>query len=89
MISETKIEKISLSEYVNVAVSKKKKFSKDKIAVVFAQGAISSGEGDNESVGSETTSKAIRKARKDKKIKAIVLRVNSPGGKCPSFRNYP
>ena len=77
---ETKIEKISLSEYVNVAVSKKKKFSKDKIAVVFAQGTISSGEGDNESIGSETTSKAIRKARKDKKIKAIVLRVNSPGG---------
>ena len=78
--SDTKIEKISLKEYANVPVSKKKKFSKYKIAVIFAQGAISSGKGDNENIGSETTSKAIRKARKDKKIKAIVLRVNSPGG---------
>ena len=78
--SDAKIEKISLKEYANVPVSKKKKFSKDKIAVIFAQGAINSGEGDNENIGSETTSKAIRKARKDKKIKAIVLRVNSPGG---------
>ena len=78
--NDEKIEKISLKEYANVPVSKRKKFSKDKIAIIFAQGAINSGEGDNENVGSETTSKAIRKARKDKKIKAIVLRVNSPGG---------
>tara|TARA_B100000886_G_scaffold300781_1_gene229969 strand:+ start:667 stop:2424 length:1758 start_codon:yes stop_codon:yes gene_type:complete len=78
--SDVKIEKISLKEYANVPNSKKKKFSKDKIAVIFAQGTINSGEGDNENIGSETTSKAIRKARKDKKIKAIVLRVNSPGG---------
>ena len=78
--SDSKIEKISLKEYANVPVIKKKKFSKDKIAVIFAQGAINSGDGDNENIGSETTSKAIRKARKDKKIKAIVLRVNSPGG---------
>ena len=78
--SDAKIERISLKEYASVQVSKKKKFSKDKIAVIFAQGAINSGEGDNENIGSETTSKAIRKARKDKKIKAIVLRVNSPGG---------
>ena len=78
--SDAKIEKISLKEYANVLVTKKKNFSKDKIAVIFAQGAINSGEGDNKNIGSETTSKAIRKARKDKKIKAIVLRVNSPGG---------
>ena len=75
-----KIEKISLKEYTNVPNSKKKKFSKDKIAIIFAQGAINSGEGNNENIGSETTSKAIRKAREDKKIKAIILRVNSPGG---------
>ena len=80
MQNYAKIERISLKEYASVQVSKKKKFSKDKIAVIFAQGAINSGEGDNENIGSETTSKAIRKARKDKKIKAIVLRVNSPGG---------
>jgi protease-4 len=78
---DKEIEKISLKAYSQIGVSsKKKKFSKDKIAVIFAQGAINSGEGDNESIGSVTTSNAIKKARKDDKIKAIVLRVNSPGG---------
>ena len=78
--SDKKIEKISLRQYIDVGVSTKKKFSKDKIAVIYAQGSINSGEGDNETIGSETTSKAIRKARKNDKIKAIVLSVNSPGG---------
>jgi protease-4 len=55
-------------------------YSKDKIAVIYAQGEIGSGEGDEYSIGSERISKAIRKAREDDKVKAIVLRVNSPGG---------
>ena len=59
-------------EYANVPVSKKKKFSKDKIAVIFAQGAINSGEGTMKALAQKQY-KAIRKARKDKKIKAIVL----------------
>jgi len=53
---------------------------KDKIAVVYAIGAIESGDGDNETIGSERISKAIREARLDTTVKAIVLRVNSPGG---------
>lgn len=53
---------------------------KDKIAVVYAIGAIESGNGDNETIGSERISKAIREARLDSTVKAIVLRVNSPGG---------
>jgi protease-4 len=57
-----------------------KKSSNDKIAVIYASGDIVSGEGNEESVGSERISKAIRKARLDDKVKAIVLRVNSPGG---------
>ncbi len=55
-------------------------FSKDKIAVIYATGEIGMGSGDAESIGSEGLSEAIRKARKDDDIKAIVLRVNSPGG---------
>lgn len=51
-----------------------------KIAVVYAQGGIEMGEGDNTTVGAESTAKAIRKARKDEDVKAIVLRINSPGG---------
>lgn len=51
-----------------------------KIAVIYATGGISSGEGDDEEIGSDRLAKAIREARLDTKIKAIVLRVNSPGG---------
>lgn len=54
--------------------------SKNKIAVIYANGEITGGEGSNESIGSERISRAIRKARMDDKIKAIVLRVNSGGG---------
>ncbi len=57
-----------------------KKSSGDKIAVIYATGNIISGEGDDASIGSESISKAIRKARLDDKVKAVVLRVNSPGG---------
>jgi protease-4 len=53
---------------------------KDRIAVIYALGAIQSGEGDGQTIGSETTAKAIREARQDSNVKAIVLRVNSPGG---------
>ncbi|MEX0968772.1 MAG: signal peptide peptidase SppA [Bacteroidia bacterium] len=58
----------------------KKESAKDKIALIYAVGEIGMGEGDEQSIGSESLSKAIRKARKDDDIKAIVLRVNSPGG---------
>lgn len=54
--------------------------SKDKIALIYAIGDIVDGKGGDGSIGSISMSKAIAKAREDKKIKAIVLRVNSPGG---------
>ncbi|MCX2479562.1 signal peptide peptidase SppA [Pedobacter sp. MC2016-15] len=54
--------------------------SKNKIAVIYANGDITGGEGTDESIGSERISRAIRKARMDDKVKAIVLRVNSGGG---------
>jgi protease-4 len=53
---------------------------KDKIAVIYALGSIGSGDGDDETIGSERMSKAIRKAREDNNVKAIVFRVNSGGG---------
>lgn len=52
----------------------------DNIAIVYASGQIIDGEGDDTTIGSTTLSAAIRKARTDKKVKAIVMRVNSPGG---------
>ncbi len=59
---------------------------KDKIAVIFAQGEIHSGYSGgksffgNEIMGSETVTKYLRSARKNDSIKAVVLRVDSPGG---------
>ena len=55
-----------------------KQFSKDKIAVVYAVGAIDGGS--NEGIISEKLVKTIDKATKDKNVKAVVLRVSSPGG---------
>jgi protease-4 len=54
--------------------------SKNRIAIIYASGDISGGDGDDNSIGSETISKALRKVRLDDKVKAVVLRVNSPGG---------
>ncbi len=53
---------------------------KDKIGIVYAEGQIIDGEGDDTTIGGESLSKAIRAARNDDKVKAIVMRVNSPGG---------
>ena len=74
-----KLNFISLSKYSNVKVEKKE-ISRNKIAIIYATGEINSGKGDVKSIGSETTAKAIKTAREDKNVKAIVLRVNSPGG---------
>jgi protease-4 len=57
----------------------------EKIAVIYATGDIGSGKSENgpggdESIGSETLTKALNDARDDKSIKAIVIRVDSPGG---------
>ncbi|MDP4290824.1 MAG: signal peptide peptidase SppA, partial [Bacteroidota bacterium] len=74
------INSINLGKYVLANESRSTEYSKDKIAIIFASGDIVSGSGDENTIGSEKISKAIRKARLDKNIKAIVLRVNSPGG---------
>jgi protease IV len=58
------------------------KYTDSEIAVIVADGTIVPGEnnGDDEVIAGETFVKAIRKARENKKVKAIVLRINSPGG---------
>ncbi len=69
---------MSLNKYANSTT--KSNNASDRIAVVYAYGDIVSGNGSNDNIGSERISKAIRQARLDEKVKAIVLRVNSPGG---------
>ncbi|MBT9459758.1 MAG: signal peptide peptidase SppA [Burkholderiaceae bacterium] len=58
----------------------KPKFTGDAVGVVIAQGGISDGVAPSGSIGGRSTAELIRKARDDDKIKAIVLRVDSPGG---------
>ena len=79
LLGKDKLKIISINKYSNVK-TKKKEISRNKIAIVYANGGINSGKGDENSIGSITTSKAIEKARKDEKVKAIVLRINSGGG---------
>lgn len=55
-------------------------WDEEQIAVVYAVGAIESGNGDDATIGSERLVKALRKARLDEDVKAVVMRVNSPGG---------
>lgn len=71
---------IEIAKYIKVPSKKKKGLAKDKIAVVYASGQIVDGDGSAEDVGGDKFSKAIRQARRDSTVKAIVLRINSPGG---------
>jgi len=75
-----KIPLVTMENYTDVPAHKKSVTPKEKIAVVYASGSIAGGEGDDQSIGSERISKAIRKAREDEAVKAIVFRVNSGGG---------
>ncbi len=76
---KSKINFVELEDYSRAA-KKDKKSGREKIAVIYAVGTIGGGEGDEENIGSDRISKTIREARLDSTIKAIVLRVNSPGG---------
>jgi len=71
---------ISLVDYTEAKKGKKLRKGKDKVAVIFAQGDIYYGEGDQNVIGQGIMVRAIRKARDDENVKAIVFRVNSPGG---------
>lgn len=73
-----KLNLVTLNTYkdaVNV-----RKAGKDKIAVIYAEGDIVDGRGDDDQIGGEAFRALIRKVRLDKSVKAIVLRVNSGGG---------
>lgn len=73
--------KISIKDYARkVATTSESSDSQDKIAVIYAQGEIMSGEGDVNTIGEGSMNRSLIEARKDKNVKAIVLRINSPGG---------
>ena len=73
-------EKISLQRYMRYSRNKRVHKGSDEIAVVYAQGEILYGEGGPNYIGQGKMIKALRSAREDDDVKAVVLRVNSPGG---------
>ncbi|MDW3209997.1 MAG: signal peptide peptidase SppA [Reichenbachiella sp.] len=77
LAQDDKIKFINLRNYMKTVDAD---YSSNKVAVIVADGEIVSGNGDLETVGSEKFMKAIRAARESKRVKAVVIRINSPGG---------
>lgn len=69
-----------LSDYIAAGYAVSPRPSKNKIAIVYADGGIVDGPSSDGSIGGETMVEKLARARKDKNVKAVVLRVNSPGG---------
>ena len=77
---------VSISKYAKTVTSKDN--NKDKVAVMYAFGEISDGKGNSDrGIYSETFIKEFRKIYKNEDVKAIVLRVNSPGGSALASEN--
>ena len=73
--------KVSIADYAeDVATSNIDLTSNDVIAVIYAQGEIGSGEGDVNEIGEGSMRRSLQEARKNNDVKAVVLRINSPGG---------
>jgi protease-4 len=77
---KSNLNTISINDYISNLPAETSSTNKNEIAVIYANGDIVGGEGSDQQIGSERISRAIRKARLDDDIKAIVLRVNSGGG---------
>ncbi len=83
-----KLNRIGVEDYFDARVKKFDLSSKDKIAVVYAEGTIMDGEkGDPGDVLDGKYVKMLRKIRQDNTVKAIVLRINSPGGSVLASEN--
>ena len=79
--SNKKIGLVSHSQMKKVEKKKEQRgFIKEKVAVIYAWGDVQMGTGEEGNIGAVRISDAIRKAREDKNVKAVVLRVNSGGG---------
>ncbi len=89
--SKEPFKQINLSDYAKLAkdtadaptkkgAAPAKYFGENRVAVVYAEGEIVDGEGDTGEVGGAKFSRELRKLRQDEDVKAVVLRINSPGG---------
>ena len=74
-------ESVKIEDYADkVARNSVNLEAKDKIAIIYAQGEIANGEGDVNVIGEGSMRRSLQEARKDKNVKSIVLRIDSPGG---------
>lgn len=80
LTTDDKIYMVSMTKYSKVPDPKRTASAKDRIAVIYASGTIVMGKGNENNIGGNAFGDLIRKERKDSTVKAIVLRVNSPGG---------
>lgn len=77
---DDKLNLVSMIRYTRVPNPHKMISAKNKIAVIYASGTIVMGKGNETNIGGNSYSELIRKQRKDSSVRAVVLRVNSPGG---------
>jgi protease IV len=79
---EEPFAQIDLATYTGVSVREvQKKTSDNKIGIIYAEGSIVDGEGSGiQEIGGDRFAKELRKLREDEDVKAVVLRINSPGG---------
>ena len=73
-------EKVSIEDYADNVATTFTDDADDKIAIIYAQGEIMSGEGDVNVIAEGAMRRSLQEAKKDENVKAIVLRVDSPGG---------
>ena len=73
-------KQVDLAYYAKTAVTRTPSVGSDEVAIVYAEGEIVEGEGDQTEIGGAKYAREIRRLREDSNVKAIVLRVNSPGG---------
>lgn len=80
MDEDSEINYVDFKDYIHLASKKSLLKGTDKIAVIYAQGEIYYGEGGKEYIGQGLVVNALQKAAESESVKAIVFRVNSPGG---------
>ena len=80
LTEEDDLHTLSLDEMTRVKSATPKSKTRDVVAVYYAYGEIDNGSSYDEGINSEKMTKDLRDLRKDKNVKAVVLRVNSPGG---------
>ncbi len=81
-----KVKLVSLPNYIR-SFKPDRGSGKDRIAVVYAEGGIVPGKGERGTIGDDKYVGLLRKIRQDEKVKAVVLRVNSPGGSALASEN--